>query len=582
MSQAKQDIKYLKKLGLFFRKLPGYYPGQLWLLVFLKLISASFLLVAPFLSKLYMDEAFLSENFGKFLVISVFGIGVFILSTVFLALEDLARNRLMMRLKFNFANKLIRKLCSLELAFFRSRSTGESVYRLSNLDVPTDFLVEQYPCFLVDLLKLIVVLVVSFWVNWYMTLALLILAPLFLKQRFYLQSKLRPIYTSLWESTAKLSKKIHESFSRVMVIKALGLEPYQRHGYLKLLVENIRLNIEGFRWSVFYSLNSSFLSKAVYGAVMLLGGWFIIKGKISVGSYTAAMLYLMQVGALMESLSYRFEHIAKESVSIEKFMEVMDSQPGIRNCPGSARIDAVNGAVSFKNVVFGYNAATPVFNGLNMRINPSGWTAIVGPSGCGKTTLINLLLRFYDPWQGQIFLDGRDLKDIRLEDLRMHIALAPQEPLLFDVSLRENIVCGRKNISQGQIDEAVRIACLDGFIKDLPQGYDTLAGEEACILSYGFKQRLSLARAIAGNPGLLVLDEAISSVGALIEERILKALREKRQGAATIIISHRLLAAKDAQRVYFINNGGLVTEGTHIELMSVNPQYREFFSNQGV
>ncbi|MCX5699018.1 MAG: ABC transporter ATP-binding protein [Candidatus Omnitrophica bacterium] len=549
-------------------------------MVLLKLVSNGFLLASPFLSKLYMDDAFLARNLGKFLRISVWGASIFILSALFLALEDILKNKTLIKLKLNFVNKFIRKFYSLELEFFQSKSVGENAYRLADIDAQADFVVEQCPRLLVDLFKLVIILGISLWVNLPMTVFLLLLSPLFLIHSFYIQRKLNPIYKELWKSHAKLSKKIHEAFSRILIIKAFGLEPGQRHAYLRSLIKNIRLGIKSFRWSLLNSLNSSFLSKAVYGIVTIFGGWLIIKGRLTIGSYTAAMLYLMQLGGLLESLSYRFEYIAKESVALERFLEIMDRQPKIKDLPGVRSLGSLKGFIQFKNVTFGYQQKKLIFKGLNLDILPQAWIAIVGPSGCGKTTLINLILRLYEPNQGELFLDGIDLKMIRLNDLRKNIAIATQQPLLFDVSVRENISGGLKKITPEEVEGAARIACLDDYMKELPRGLDTLIGEDACLLSHGLKQRVALARAIARKPGLLILDEAMSSVDVFTEEKILLALRQKRRDLSTIIISHRLFTVKDAERIYFLKGDSLIEEGTHAELISKSQPYQDFFKNQ--
>jgi len=573
-------MAYLKNFKSFFKKLPPYYTKQIIFLVLLKLVSGSFLLVSPFLSKLYMDDAFLVKNFSKFLHISVWGAAIFILSALFLALENIVKNKMMIKLKLSLVNKFIRKFYSFELEFFQSKSVGENTYRLADIDVQTDFAVEQFPRFLAESFKLVIVLGVSLWISLPMTIFLLLLSPLFLIHSFYIQRKLSPIYRELWKCGGKLSKKIHEAFSKMLIIKAFGLEPYQRHAYLRSLIGNIRLGIKSFRWSVLNSLNSSFLSKAVYGIVTLFGGWLIIKGRLTIGSYAAAMLYLVQLGSLLESLSYRFEYIAKESVSLERFLEIMDSQPKIKDLPGARSLGAIKGFIQFKNVTFEYQQKKIIFKELDLDIPPYAWMAIAGLSGCGKSTLINLILRLYEPSQGEVLLDGMDLRTIRLNDLRKNIAIATQQPLLFDVSIRENISCGLKNITQEEIEEAARIACLDNYIKELPQGYDTLIGEDACLLSHGLKQRVALARAIARKPCLLILDEAISSVDVLTEEKILLALRQKRRSLSTIIISHRLFAVKDADRIYFLKGNSMIEEGTHAELMAKSQSYCDFFKNQ--
>ncbi|MBU4419367.1 MAG: ABC transporter ATP-binding protein/permease, partial [Candidatus Omnitrophica bacterium] len=442
-----------------------------------------------------------------------------------------------------------------------------------------NFILEQCPGLLVGIFKLVIILGISFWINARMTVFLLILSPLFILHSLYLQKKVNPIYKEIWRYSALVSQKIYEAFSRILIIKAFGWESYQRRIYLRSWVENIRWRIKSFRWTMVNSLSSSFLTKAIYGAITLYGGWLIIKGRMTLGSYTAVMLYLTQLGGLLGSLSNNFAYLTREAVSLNKFFEIMNTWPLIKNAPEAKTLPAIKGEILFQDVCFGYNGK-PVINELNFKIPSCSWIGVVGPSGCGKTTLINLILRLYDPDAGRICLDGLDLREIKLDSLRGRIAIATQQPLLFDVSVKENISYGFKNIQEEQIIAAAKIACVHDFICQLPQGYHTFIGEDACRLSQGLKQRISIARAILRNPQLLILDEATSSVDSFTEELLFKALRQKRQGLSTIIISHRLFSIKDADRIYFLRGDGKIEEGAHDQLLAESPAYRDFFHNQ--
>ncbi|MFH1191358.1 MAG: ABC transporter ATP-binding protein [Candidatus Omnitrophota bacterium] len=567
-----QNNHLLVKFIFFYRK-------QIIVLFLASLFSSGLSLVTPYLSKLFIDKAFIAKNFDKFLNLSILGAVIFICTMSVKAAEDIIKNRIAIKLKLDLAGRFIRKFYSLDLSFFQSQSVGESVYRFSDTENVANFILEQCPNLLAGIFKLPIILGISFWINARMTVFLLILSPLFILHSVCLQKKLRAIYNEIWKYSALVSKKIYESFSRVLIIKAFGLESYQRRIYLRSWVENIRWRIKSFRWTIISSLSSSFLTKAVYGAITLYGGWLIIRGRMTLGSYTAVMLYLTQLGGLLGSLSNNFAYLTQEAVSLNKFFEVMNAQPLIKNSPEAKTLQAIKGEILFKDVRFGYNGK-PIIKELNFKIPSCSWVGIVGPSGCGKTTLINLILRLYDPDTGRICLDGLDLREIKLNSLRERIAIATQQPLLFDVSVKENISYGLKNIKEEQIIEAAKIACVHDFIRQLPQGYNTFMGEDACRLSQGLKQRISIARAILRNPHLLILDEATSSVDSFTEEQLFKALRQKRQGLGTIIISHRLFSIKDADRIYFLKADGKIEEGTHVQLLSESPAYRDFFHNQ--
>jgi len=546
----------------------------------LAFFSSAFILVAPFFSKLFIDNVFISKDLAKFIRFASWGVILFILSTLFGVITDVIKNKVSIKIRLDLANKFIRKLYSLDLNFFYSNSVGENAYRMSETEIISDFLVEQLPQMLSDLLRTLIILAIALYLNYQMTLLLLVSSPLFLLHGLFIQNKLRPIYEEIWKQSANISKEIHESFSKILIIKVFGLEMFKRHHYLSSLIKNLRLRIKSFRWGIISSLFSSFISKAIYGAITLFGGWLIIKGRLSIGGYTAIMIYLVQLGGLLESLSFRFKGLIQQTVSLEKLFEVMDMQPQIIDTPSARHLESLRGEVSFRNVWFGYTQGKAILREINFTIPAFSWVGIVGPSGCGKTTMTNLILRLYDPWQGEITLDGHNLKKIKLSSLKEKVAIATQQPALFDVSLGENIGYGLRQVSQHDIEAAAKDACVHDFIMQLPACYDTLIGEDACRLSQGLKQRIALARAILRNPQLLILDEATSSVDSLTEEKIFRNLRGKRHGLTTIIISHRLFSVKDAERVYFLKKNGELEEGRHAELLSTSQQYGEFFRNQ--
>lgn len=579
MGKSGKD-KDKKKILSGFLKIYSLYRKPIFILFLLNLLSSSFLLILPNISRLFIDQAFVNKNLRVFLNLSLWGGGIFIFSVLVKAGADIIKNSIAVKLKLNLSSRFLRKFYALDLEFFQSGSVGENAYRLFDIERIVGFISEEIPHLLVELLKLPIILSICLWINPKMTALLIVLTPLFLLHRLYLRRKLNKIYEQIWISSAKLAKDIYESFSRILIIKTLRLESFQRHSYLKSLIKNIRLNIQKFRWLTFSGLAASVLSKSIYGLISIYGGWLIIKGRISLGSYAAVMLYLTQVGAILEALGYRLEYASEGIVSLERFFEIISSQPQIKDLPGARNLAEVRGEIQFENICFGYTKEKPVFRDLNFVIPASSWIAIAGASGCGKTTLANLILRLYEPWSGRILLDGVELKAINLRSLRDKIAIVTQQPFLFDVSLKENIVYGLRSVSAAQINEAVRLVCIDGFVNQLPQGYDTIIGEDAYRLSQGLKQRVAIARAVLRKPQILILDEAASSVDSLTEEKIFTQLRKNRQGSTTVVISHRLFSIKDADKIFFLRLDGQIEEGNHSYLLRESLLYRDFFRSQ--
>lgn len=568
-------LKPLQRARFFYP-----YRNRIILLCILGFVSSLFLLAGPYLSRLYIDTSFIHKDLDAFIRLSVVGLAIFLFSTLAGFIEDIIRNRTFIRVKLSLAHTFIRKLYTFDLAFFQSRSVGENIYRISNIETIARFMSEDVPQIIVESCRLVIILGISLFVSFHLTVALVILSPLFLLQSLYIRKKMRPVFSEIWKSNARLSKRLQESLSKMQIIKALSLETFQRHFYIRLLIENIRVSVKGFRWVVVNSLSSAFLSRAIYGVLSLYGGWLIIKGQLSLGSYAAVMLYITQAGGLLGSLSYRLEYFVQQGVLMERFFEVIGSKPKIEETPAAVRIDALREEIALREVSFGYEPGKPVFNRLTLRIPAGKWVGITGPSGCGKTTLVNLILRLYEPQEGIVTLDGLDVRAIKIGSLRERIAIATQEPLLFDLSIKENICAGLAHISEQELSEMMRRLRAEEFIRRLPLGLDSVLGENACCLSQGYKQRIAIARAAIRKPDLLILDEATSSIDSAAETEILEALKAERRGLSTIVISHRLSTIKNSDVIYFFGPEGKIEAEGHDRLLTESPGYRRFFQDQ--
>ena len=566
----------------FFQRLRFFLPyhKRITLLILLEIFSATFLLAGPYFSKFYIDKAFLNKNMAAFLKITILGAAVFLTSSLAALARDIVKKKSSSRIKINLAGKFIKHLFSLDLNFFQSHSIGENFYRVSDIDTISRFIAEDIPELAADSFKLAAIFSISIFLDYRLAAVMVILSPLFFLQSLKIRKKLRSLYEELWKSQIKLSKRLQEGLSRILVIKSFGLERLQRYAYARLLIENIRLSLRVFRWTTFKSLTANIFSRMVYATIALYGGWLIIKGRLSLGTYTAAMLYIGQIGILLERFVSRFEYFMQKTVAVEKFLEILETAPSIKDSVDATVITSLGQDIVLDSVTFGYSADKPVFKNLSLRIPLGKWVGIVGPSGCGKTTLLNLILRLYEPQAGRILIGGYDIRNIKMDSLREKVAIATQEPLLFDFSIRENIAYGLSSLSDEGLYQALEVVRAGEFVKTLAQGIHTNIGENAAILSQGYKQRIALARAIVRKPELLLLDEATSSIDSQSEEEIFRSLRRERAVKSTIVISHRLFSIADADRIFFLTGSGRVEEGTHRELMEKSNEYREFFQAQ--
>jgi len=544
--------------GISFIPLINTFRTQIFAISALELVSSAFFLTAPFFSRFLIDDAFLNKDWQAFVRLSIAGGSIFLFSALVKLTGEFLVNRIAVQVRVRLAGGFLRKLYNLDMSFFQSLSSGETIYRFFDIETTAFFLTEHIPRMFVDVIQIAIILSIAMIVNARLTVFMLLLSPLFLLRSMYVQKRLLPVFSKIWESSSVLSRRIFESLSRMYIIKALGLEQSQRRAFVRALVENLRWKAKNVRLLQVDSLLSSFLSKFMYGAVTLYGGWLIIKGEVTLGSYTAVMIYLTQLGALFSSAGAGWRYCVEESVSFSKFSDIMDAPVPAVDSPAARAVSSLNGAVEFRNVTFGYQNDRPVLKGLSFTIPSHSITGITGPSGCGKSTVLNLLLRLYQPWDGVILYDGIVLGDIRVASLRRRIAIASQQPLLFDDTVRSNIACGVKGVSDEAVERSARIACIHDDILALPQGYDTVIGEDACRLSHGQKQRLAIARALVREPDILILDEATASVDSLTEDRIFEALRSWSKGRSVIFVSHRQSVLERADSVISLSPSYIV------------------------
>jgi ATP-binding cassette subfamily B protein/subfamily B ATP-binding cassette protein MsbA len=392
---------------------------------------------------------------------------------------------------------------------------------------------------------------------------------------------MRPLFRDIREDVAKISGRLAETFGGIRVVRCFGREGYEsrefvtaHHLVLRKNLHTAGLNIAVHRsvWFIHWCMNI-----AIWGTA----GYFVIHDhRLTIGGVVVfvqfAHWFFQPVFMIMHSLS----HMQNSIACTERIFDLLDEEVVIKDDPDAIPVDGVREALRFEDVSFAYESEKPVLQELRFEI-PAGQTvALVGPSGAGKTTVTNLLVRFYDPEDGTITLDGQDARHFRLQEYRGLFSLVLQDVFLFDGTVAENIAYSYPEASREQIVESAKAACADEFIREFPEGYDTVIGERGVKLSGGQKQRISLARAILRDPEVLILDEATSSLDSESEALIQEALRTILAGRTTLVIAHRLSTIMDADKIVVLVDGVVAEEGTHDELLTKRGKYYEMFTKQ--
>ena len=522
--------------------------------------------------KEYLSAFGLGERFGlALLVVAV----VMVLVRLTQALSNYLQIFVMAKLSSSairdIKNDVFNAMSRLSLSFFVNKQTGGLMTRvLSDSDRVRNFFIDGLPMIFVHGITIITTFIVMFNLNWKMALISCILLPLLV----FMTVKLRP---GLWILSGKrhraekaVNGKANDNLTGARVVKAFGQqeEEIKRFNGPSNNLRDAEIDIAKLRnkFAVLYNLVQEVSSVWIW----IVGVFFVLQThEIELGVLITFVGYVMQLNGPMNFFSWVFRMWSDSINSAERLFEIMDAIPEIQEKADPVRLEDPRGEIELNNVTFGYQVGRPVLKELNIKIREGEMLGIVGRSGAGKSTLVNLISRLYDVNEGSIKIDGTDVKDLSLNDLRRNVAMVSQDTYIFMGSVAKNIAYGNENATRDQIIRAAKLASAHEFISRLPDGYDTVIGASGKDLSGGEKQRISIARAILADPKILILDEATASVDTQTEKAIQHSLNYLVKGRTTLSIAHRLSTLRDADRLIVIDGGRIVEEGTEEELSKI-------------
>jgi len=477
--------------------------------------------------------------------------------------------------------QLFAHLEKLDMGFFYNKQLGDILVRLDD-DV---YGIESFIGILIDDILMNVltgtfILIICFMINWKVTLSCLAFFPFYIVTQKYFGEKIKKQRKKLVEISAGFLSFMQESFISIKTIKTFVLENLKLKKYTRtsrrLIREDLKLNL-------LESYSGAIVGLITFTPLLIIlwyGGFKVITGALTVGSLMALYSYIGKLFGPISELGSINVAIQSTMVSVDRVFEFLDRKSKIRDKPNAMEVKNVKGKIEFKDVSFYYNKAEPVLEDVTFSAKPGESIGLVGPSGSGKSTVANMIGRFFDPVEGKILLDGKDLKDLKVESLRSNIGIVSQETVLFNASIKENLRLGNLKATDKQIIQAAKLANIHDFIMSLKKGYNTKVGERGVNLSGGQKQRLSIARTILKNPKILILDEATSSLDTESEQKIQDAMDYIMKGRTTFIIAHRLSTIHNVNRIFVLKDHTIAEAGTFDELMAKKGIFHHYYNIQ--
>lgn len=561
-----------------------YLFSQKWLIVFamiLMIVASSLEALSVKILEPIFNEVFIAKNKEILTLISVQIIAIFGIKGIANYLSQVVMSRVGMKFVKKLQVDLFKHLMTLDISFFQHKSSGDLLaYFIGDVNMAKDAILNSVTALVKNLFTVLFLVILLFYKSFEMAIVTFVIFPMAFWPLIYFGKKVRNATTTQQMNNGGLYATLNQTFRSMKVIKSYCVEGAETRKINRNIeaMQDVEYKIVKIR-SLLSPLMEFFGGIAI-GATLSYGGWRIINGMMTTGDF---MVFLMAIVAAYKPL----KNLATLNVSLQmgiaalnRIFNIFNTKPTIKDLKNAIDLDVKTGKIVIKDVSFGYEKDIEILHNINMVIEPNKTTAIVGFSGSGKSTLINLILRYYDVNSGSIKIDGQDLREVKVESLRKNISLVSQDVILFDDTIRENIKFGMENVSDEKIVEVAKLAAADDFIRNQPNGYDTIVGEMGKNLSGGQKQMISIARAMLKDAPILLLDEATSSLDSKSESQVQNSLEKLMEGRTTVVIAHRLSTIINAHKIYVFSESKIVEEGNHEELLKLNGFYAKLYNLQ--
>ncbi len=572
-------------LKMFLKFIPYYKPyiGIVCFDLFCAALTTVCELVFPMLVRYITNTA--QYNPEALLLSSVLKIGG---AYLFLRLVDTAAQYYMAyvghvmgtRLETDMRRDLFAHMQTLSYNFFDNTKVGQLMTRVTTdlFDI-TEFSHHFPEEIFIAAIKIVGAFIILGGINLHLTLLIFLVLPIMLVSVGLFRKGMKDAFKAQRVQVGELNADLEDSLLGIRVVKSFANEEVEKEKFARGNKKFFDAKRLAYVFMARFQAANRFFDGLMYVVGIVLGSIFMLRGLIDPGDLIAYILYIQTLIASIRKIVEFTEQFQRGITGIERFMEVMEEEPDIRDCENPIEVDAVRGEIEFQDVCFKYNdSAEEVLTNINLHAKPGENIALVGPSGGGKTTLCNLIGHFYEIQSGKIMLDGTDIREISLKSLRDHIGVVAQDVYMFCGTVKENICYGKMDATDEEIIEAAKLAGAHEFILGLADGYDTYIGERGIKLSGGQKQRLAIARVFLKNPPILILDEATSALDNESELIVQQSLEKLAKGRTTFTVAHRLTTIRNADKIIVLTDEGIVEEGSHTELMEKGGMYSNLYS----
>ena len=570
-------------MSLYFRILSYIKPylPRLITAAICTVLAAAGNLYVPWIIKDVIDSVLAEKNAEMLNIIAAGIIIIFFIRGVCFYGQNYLMSYVGERVIIDIRSAVYEKLQRLSVSFYDKNKTGTIMsYVTNDVSALQAAMVQNTIDMITEGSVLIGSITAMVYLDWKLTLFTFCTFPFVLWLMDFFGKRIRKSGRRIQECTADITSILQETVSSARVIKSFVREDYEIKRFCNQNFANFRANMKNAQLMALLTPVIEFVAAIGVTAIIWYGGHGVINGDLTAGSLVAFLVYAVNISNPVKRLTRVVGSIQKALAAAQRVFDVLDMKEEIAEIPGAKALPQIEGSVEFKDVSFAYDKGEPVLNSVSFKAEPGEVIAIVGPSGAGKSTIANLLPRFYDTTSGSISIDGNNIAEVKVASLREQVGIVPQETVLFNGSLYDNILYGRLEATREEVEAAAKAANAHNFIMEFPNGYETMLGDRGLNLSGGQRQRIAIARAILKNPRVLVLDEATSALDTESERIVQEALDRLMVGRTSFVIAHRLSTIKNADKILVLQRGRIVETGTHDELMANNKLYSHLYNIQ--